>query len=146
MVCKTHSSTMQTHKVTVQGHGFEPWFLCPLCISFTPGRIFSKLWSLGQCAEPITQLCGLKVKVTIEGHELEPWIWCQLHISFTPGRIFFKCWSNVCLSEMMCRTHNSAMLTQGQGHNWRSAVSFLFAPYLLKPLKDFHVTLVKCLP
>ena len=32
-------------KVTVQGHGFEPWISCPLCISFTPGRIFSKLWS-----------------------------------------------------------------------------------------------------
>ena len=32
-------------KVTVQGHGFEPWIPYPLCISFTPGRIFSKLWS-----------------------------------------------------------------------------------------------------
>ena len=24
MMCRTHSSTMQTHKVTVQGHRFEP--------------------------------------------------------------------------------------------------------------------------
>ena len=32
-------------KVTVHGHVFEPWISCPLCISFTPGRIFSKLWS-----------------------------------------------------------------------------------------------------
>ena len=63
--------------------------------------------SVGQCAELITQPCGLKVKVTVEGHEFEPWIWCRLHISFTPGRIFFKCWSNVCLSEIMCRTHLS---------------------------------------
>ena len=184
-------------RVRVQYHGFEPWISRPLCISFTPGRIFSKLWSnvhlrddvqnpklshgdsrtrpqfkvaslspefrvysisplplegfsfnfgqmfasvkwcaepiaqpcrltrsqfkvkgfslafcvrsvsplplggfslnfnqmftsVGQCAEPITQPCGLKVKVTVAGHEFEPWIWCRLHISFTPWRIFFK--------------------------------------------------------
>ena len=68
------------------------------------GRMFT---SVGQCAEPITQPCGLEVKVTVEGLEFEPWIWCRLHISFTPGRIFFKPWSNVCLSEMICRTHLS---------------------------------------
>ena len=83
------------------------------------GQMFT---SVGQCAEPITKPFGLKVKVTVEGHKFEPWIWCRLHISFTPGRIFFKRWSNVCLSEMMCRTHNSAIQTQGQGHNWRPAL------------------------
>ena len=266
-------------KVTVQGHGFEPWILCPflsplplggfslnfgqmftcgmMCrtrnsamktiplegFSFNFGQMFASVkwcaepiaqpcrltrWqfkvmglslefcvrsvsplplggfslyfgrmftSVGQCAEPITQTCRLKVKVTVEGHKFEPWIWCRIRISFTPGRIFFKPWSNVCLSEMMCRTLNWAMLTQGQGHteghqfepwilkrllchskclvkfgsnvrlsemmcrtynstmqaqgqghNWRSFISFLFAPYLLNPLKDFHETLVKCLP
>ena len=45
MMCRTSGSTMQIHKVTVQGHGFESWILCPLCLSFTPWRIFSKLWS-----------------------------------------------------------------------------------------------------
>ena len=185
-------------KVTVQGHGFEPWILCLLCISFTPGGFslnFGQMFiSVGQCAEPITQPSRLKVKVTVEGHEFEPWISCGFHISFTPGRIFFKrwstvclsevicrthqlCWfkvkvtieghqfepwilrplschsdclvkfgSNVCLSEMVCRTYNSTMQTQCQGHNWKSSISFLFAPYLLNPLKDFHETLVKCLP
>ena len=91
-------------------------------------KMITSVW---QCAEPITQPCGLKVKVTVEGHELEPWIWCRLPISFTPGRIFFKRWSNVCLSQMMCRTHNSAMLTQGQGQNWRPpvwALNFEAAP------------------
>ena len=184
-------------KVRVQGHWFEPWISCPLCISFTPGRIISKRWSnfhlwddvqntllshedsrtksqfkiaslspelrvhsisplplegfsytfgqmfasvkwcaetvaqpcrltrsqfkvtglsleicvrsvsplplggfsqnfgqmftsVGQCAEPIIQPCGRKVKVTVEGHEFEPWIWCWLHICFTPKRTFFK--------------------------------------------------------
>ena len=206
-------------KVTVQGHGFELWISCPLCISFSPGRIFSKLWSnvhlsgtmcrihnsaqrtrsrlqlkvtslslefgvssisplplegfslnVGQmfasvrwCAEPITQLCWLKVKVTLEGHPFEPWIWghsiaiqtallnlgqmftlvrwcvepitqwcrlkvkvtieghpslsCLLHISWTLWKTSMKLWSNVCLSEAMCRTHNSSILTQGQGHS-----------------------------
>ena len=75
------------------------------------GQMFT---SVGHCAEPITQPYGLKVKVTVDGHEFEPWIWCQLHISFILGRIFFKRWSYVCLSEMMCWIHNSAMLTQGQ--------------------------------
>ena len=29
-------------KVTVQCHRFEPWISCPLCISYTSGRIFFK--------------------------------------------------------------------------------------------------------
>ena len=33
------------------------------------GQMFT---SVGQCAEPIAQPCGLKVKVTVEGHEFEP--------------------------------------------------------------------------
>ena len=36
------------------------------------------------CAEPITQLCRLKVKVTSEGHENEPWISFPLYVPFTP--------------------------------------------------------------
>ena len=137
MMCRTHSSTMHTHRVTVQGHRFYPWILCPLCISFTPGRILSKLWSnihlSGTMCRIITQPCRLKVKVTVEAHKFEPWIWCRLHISFTPGRIFFKRWSNVCLSEMMCRTHNSAMLTQGHQ----------FEPWILGPLHCHSDCLVK---
>ena len=42
---------------------------------------------------------------------------------------------------MMCKTHNSAMSTQGQGHNWRSRVwafNFVSFPYLVYPYKDFH--------
>ena len=75
-----------------------------------------------RCAEPITQACRLKVKVTVKGHEFEPWISSSLHISWTLWKIFIKVGSNVRLSEMMCRTHNSTMQTQGQGHNWRPPV------------------------
>ena len=71
--------------------------------------------SVRWCAEPLTQPSQLKVKVAIESHE--PWISCPLHISFTNGIIFMKLWSNVCLREIMCRTHNTAMPTQGQNHN-----------------------------
>ena len=74
---------------------------------------------------------------------------CLLHISWTLWKIFMKPLSNVCRSEMMCRTYNSTMLTQGQGHNWRSQVwPFISHPLhiSLYPLNDFHFTLVKCLP
>ena len=126
-------------KVTVESHEFEPWIWCWLHISFTPGRIFFKRWcqmfaSVKWCAEPITQLCWLKVKVTVEGHQFEPWILRLLHCH---SDCLVKFGSNVRLSEMMCRTYNSTMQTQGQGHNWRPSVSFLFAPYLMNPLKDF---------
>ena len=52
---------------------------------------FRKMFtSVRLCAEPITQLCRLKVKVTIEGHQSEPCILCPLHISFTPERMYVK--------------------------------------------------------
>ena len=71
-------------------------------------------------------------KVTVQGHEFEPWISCSLHISWTLWKIFiiYIFGSNVCLSEM-CRTHNSTIQTQGQGHNWRPpvwALNFEAAP------------------
>ena len=94
--------------------------------------------SVSRCAEPISQPCQLKV--TGQGHWFEPWISCPLHISYTPGRIFFKLSSYVCLSEMVCRTHNSTMPTQGQGHSSRSqvwALNFVSALHLLYQWKDF---------
>ena len=73
MMRRTHSSTMQTQKVTVQGTGFSLEF-CVCSVSPLPlggfsvnfGQMFA---SVGQCAEPITQSCGLKV--TVKGHEFE---------------------------------------------------------------------------
>ena len=61
-------------------------------------------------------------KCVFKGHEFEPSISCSLHISWNLWKIFIKFWSNVHLSEMMCRTHNSTMQTQDQGHNWRPPV------------------------
>ena len=45
------------------------------------------------------------------------------------------------LIEMLCRTHDSAMQTQSQGHtlrSWDLPFIVMSAPYLLKDLKDFH--------
>ena len=103
-------------KVTGQGHGFEPWFSCPLHISYTPGRIFfgHMFASVRRCAELITQPWRHKVKVTVHGHMFEPWISCPLCISYTSGRIFFKLWSNVHLSKTMCRINNSTIPTRSR--------------------------------
>ena len=44
---------------------------------------------------------------------------------------------------MVCRTYDSAMQTQGQGHtsgSWDWPLYFVSDPYLLNALKDFHLT------
>ena len=46
-------------------------------------------------------------------------------------------------SEAVRRIHDSVKQTQGQGYtsrSWDSPFKFVSAPYLLKPLKDFHYT------
>ena len=60
-------------------------------------------------AEFMTQLCRLVVKVTVKGNSIYPSVSCPLHISFTPQRVFMKLWSIVHLSQMVCRTHDSAV-------------------------------------
>ena len=125
-------------KVKVTGHGFELWISCPLHISYTPGRIFFKLWSYVCLSETMCRTHNSTMptqsQVTVQGHRFEPWISCPLCISYTSGRIFFKLWSNVHLSETMCRINNSTMPTQDQGHSSRSwvwSLNFVSALYLL---------------
>ena len=142
-MCRTHNSALRTRsmsqlKVTSLSLEFCVGSISPLPLegfSLSVGQMFA---SVRWCAEPINQLCWLNVKVTIEGHQFEPWILRPLHCH---SDCFVKFGSNVRLSEMMCRTYNSTMQTQGQGDNWTSFVSFLSAPYLLNPLKDFYETL-----
>ena len=70
MMRRTHSSTMQTQKVMGLNHEFCVHSALPMGgFSLNFNQMFT---SVGQCAEPITQPCGLKVKVTVEGHEFEP--------------------------------------------------------------------------
>ena len=96
------------------------------------------LISVRRCAGPLTQLPRLKIKVTLQGLRIYPWISCLLHISWTLWTLFIKLHPNVPLNETVCRTHDSAMQTQGQGHQINPA------PYLLNPLEDFHSTSPKC--
>ena len=106
-------------KVTSLSLEFGVGSISPLPLerfSFKVGLVFA---SVRWCAEPITQLCWFKVKVTIEGHQFEPWILRPLHCH---SDCLVKFGSNVRLSEMMCRTYNSMMQIQGQGHNWRSSI------------------------
>ena len=122
--------------------------------SISPEPFESFLWNFGQmfasvsrCAEPISQPCQLKVKVTGQGHGFEPWISCLLQISYTPGRIFFKLWSYVCLSEMMCWTHNSTMPTQGQGHIWISCplcITYTSGRIFFKLWSSVHLSETMC--
>ena len=128
-------------RVTGQGHGFEPWILCPHHISIPLEGFslnFGHMFALvRQCAELITQPCRQKVKVTIQGHRFEP---CPVCIFYTSGRIFFKLWSNVHLSETICRLNNSTMPSQGQAHSsmsWIWVLNYVSALYLLYPWEDF---------
>ena len=134
MMCRTHSSTMQTHKVTVQGHGFEPWILCPLCISFTPGRIFSKLWSNVHLSGTICRIHNSALWTWGQGHSWRSWVNLEFgvgSISPLPLEGFSLNIGQMFASVRWCADYNSAMLNQGQGHNWRSpvwALNFEAAP------------------
>ena len=63
-------------KVSIEDNEFEPLISCP---HHTPLPLegfslnFGQMFALvGQCAEPITQPCRLKVKVNFEDHDFEP--------------------------------------------------------------------------
>ena len=85
-------------KVTVQGHGFVSWFSCPLCISYTSGRIFFKFWS-NVHYKTMCRINNSTMPTQGQGHSSWSWVWalnsCPLCISLNPGRIFSKLWSNV---------------------------------------------------
>ena len=85
-LCRTHllnhanSRSRAQLKVVI-----KPWISCPLYISFTPGRIFIKLWLNVRLSEMMCRTHDstwwLKVKVTIKGHKFELLISCWLHIA-----------------------------------------------------------------
>ena len=69
--------------------------------------------SVRLCAEPMTQLCRLKVKVTLQGYVIYSSV-CVYSISPEPFEQFsLKYHLNVLF---VYRTHDSAMQTQSQGH------------------------------
>ena len=81
-----------------------------------------------------------------QSHNWRSQVWAfsfvSTHIFFTTERIFIKLWSNVHLSEIICRTHNSAMPTQSQIHDSGSRdwnLNFASTSYLLYPWMDFPI-------
>ena len=70
-------------KVTVQGHRFEPWILCPLCISYTNGRIFFKLWSAVHLSETMCRINNSTMTMLIQGqgHRSRSWVWALNFVS-----------------------------------------------------------------
>ena len=131
-------------KVALEGHGIYPSFGVS-SISPEPFERFKLNFtqvflSVSRCKEPMTQNCRLKVQGTLQGLGIYPSLFCPLHIFWTLWTIFIKLQSNVPLSETVCRIHDSALQTQGQGHTSRSCdiqYNFMSAPYLLSPLKIF---------
>ena len=125
-MCRTHNSAMGTQG---QGHSSRSWVRALNFVStrylFYPWKDF--FFNFGQmfasvkwCAEPVAQPCRLtrsQLKVTSLSLETGVGSVSPLLLegfSLNVGQMF--------ASVRWCRTHNSAMLTQGQGHNWRSPV------------------------
>ena len=142
-------------KVTVQGHRFEPWISCPLCISYTSGRIFFKFWSNVHLSETICNINNSTMPIAdsrsrsqfkVMGLSLE---FRVRSVSPLPLGGFSLNFGRMFTCGIMCRTHNSAMGSQGQGQSSRSrvwALNFMSTRYLLYPWNDFLLILVKCLP
>jgi len=72
---------------------------------------------------------------------------CLLNIVWTPGRINKLLCTNVKVDETMCSAYNWPSSGQGQGHNLRLSIVWLYfvsALYLLNPWWDLQITLHKC--
>ena len=112
-------------KFKVTGQGIYRWISWQCSIS---PKLFGRLTinfnqmfiSVRQCAEPMTQLPRPTAKDTGQGQLIYPLTLCLFHIYWTFWAIFIKLRPNVPLSETMCKTYNSDLQNQGQGHTSRS--------------------------
>ena len=139
-------------KITVQGHRFEPWISCPLCISYTSGRIFFKLWLNVHLSETMCKINNSTMPTRSRSQFKVMGLSLEFHVrSVSPLPLggFTLNFGQMFTWGTMCRTHSSAMGTQGQGHSSRSrvwALNFVSTRYLLYPWKNFLLILVICLP
>ena len=121
-------------KVTVQGHGFEHWISCLLCISFTLGGCSLNFGQMVTCGT-ICRIHNSAMGTQGQGDSSRSRVWALNCVS---TRYLLYQWkdillilSNVCLSEMICRTHGSPMQTHKvtlQGHGfepWICVISFI---------------------
>ena len=109
-----------------------PFSVCPLNISLILWTIFIILHPNVPLCEAVSQLRILKFKVTLLGHGIFL-DFRVLQISSTICYIFIKQHANVPVSELVCRTHDSAMQTLTQCHtsrSWDSAAEDMVAPQI----------------
>ena len=113
-MCRTHSSTMLLKvKVTIEGHKFEPW------ISYSPSSLpLGYLLNFGQMFASVRQYSAIPTQG--QGHNRRSWDIALIFMSapYLLYPLLINLQSNVHLGEMMCRIHNSTMLTQGLGHTF----------------------------
>ena len=105
-------------------------------------KITQMLPSLRRCAEPMTQSRTVMVKLTLKGNGIYPSLLCTLHVFRTLCTIFVKLHSIVPLGETVCRTHDSATLTQGQGYTsmlWNFAAGDLAVLQTATLFSEKHV-------
>ena len=131
-------------KVTVQGHRFEPWISCPLCISYKSGRIFFKLWSNVNLSETMCRIKNSAMPTRSRSQFKVIGLSLEFRVSSVSplplGGFCFLNFGQMFTCETMYRTHNSAMGTQGQGHSSRSrvwALNFISTRYLFTPGRIF---------
>ena len=77
-------------KVTVQGHGFVSWFSCPLCISYTSGRIFFKFWS-NVHYKTMCRINNSTMPTQGQGHSSWSWVWA---LNFVSALYLLKPWED----------------------------------------------------
>ena len=131
-------------KVTVEGQEFEPWISCMICISFTWGKLFIKLWFKVRLSEMMCRTCHSTMPTKNHSHSRRLPV-LAFNFVFSPDLLY--CWKDFHLTYAKCwpqwdDMHNIInLLVQAQGHNWRSwlwAFYFMTAQYLLHAWKDFH--------
>ena len=88
-------------KVTVQGHMFEPWISCPLCISYTSGRIFFKLWSNVHLSETMCRIKNSTIPTQAQGHSSRSWVWA---LNFVSALYLLYPWEDFLWTLVKCST------------------------------------------
>ena len=135
------------HKVKVTGLSLEFYVrsVSPIPVEGF-SIIFGQMFTLvRRCAESITQPWS-RTQFKVMGLSLEFHV---RSVSPLPLGRFSLNFGQMFTCGMMCRTHTSAMGTQGQGHSSRSrvrALNLVSTRYLPHLWKDFLLILVKCLP
>ena len=90
-------------KVITEVHGVEPRISCPLHISFTPGRIFMKLYSNVRLCKNLS----ISHADSRSSHSLRSWEsvipdFFALSISYLPPRTFSSSFCQMFISERLC--------------------------------------------